>query len=1351
MPPKPDNAQSRSPRVDKSFVTRLLPGAATAARDGRAAARARESSSEIPSNSQSRQSSTAQQTALAQTKSAPAITPPIVQETPPSSTEAASSSPKPQQSPSHKRQTAPQNLDSQAPPASAAKGKTFAQAAATRAPPPLSSKNQDASLLPIFKFNLASALPHKGRTLDAGTMDAMDQAEQESRRQELKFAAKSRFINDSSSASSSQSLYEGPTVDFKWFATHAVKLFIALQCLDQDATPDAISLSPLAAETAIHRAIERSMADDTFFDAFFTERPKKGKALRVPISVHANQYDLNDIYAMICPPQGLECPELIPQLLKIVAYFPVTYSKGFSPTANGMLWRVTLSQTTPLHEDTILSFEFVVKWNASRIRDQLLVWQILVDTFRKRYSIDLNLKCFHVDAPLRMFNARSHQQHTEHSSAFVPTFRITYEGQSSTDLAAQLKIIGQIHHTTTRIPPSTDSRCPDGFEFKVACPLLDPSEPNRPLWTKAVITELIAIADASAASIDVVIKHHLAKIAPPCGLSEQSLFEIVTENAPGTAFDSFSSTISNLLSDHILVPNHSLPGLLKLNPARAQMKEIQLVLPNTYVIRAKERDTSIWIDATFGAPAELPPIKFACWYLTAALSFNAFSKDPKEKITPFELWRYAQAQASRMDAFLKIIVKSEYQKLRLDFVARQTRADDGENIVNEEPNPAFFIEPGLISEIVESAEPNNAVNLLAAPFLFPPSFKRFHWLYLRATRRDEDRAQLQNCFLFKSRQANAPTITTLCSGDAGGCHYTQINLQPHQIAEIKEKLGKRNGSLMLYSTLNDDSQHWEYAQHLFEEVDLKTFLKDEAWKMQPKPFPPPDFDLELPPPPPAVDISDDSEGEEQDAETHKQLTDLHARILRLAENADEYSLFPHRADLAKSQKSSAQTRLNSIADEISSLAKQSAAALKPSSSDTTRSLASTIQQLASSQIPIIRKLISNIATVARKGKLSVAAADPSHAIQHFLLRIKSSFRADSALEYLKFSKESDKWTLLDSFEIDFMPYSQNSLHMSIAMAAQHARLVYSALPSQVGEVQQDGTLLDGTENFGVLPQLAPYLPPSKQKAVLLQSFVRNEYPKLAHHPIAPGKLTFAEYLERKGGNPNNYSEMPSDHVLCETALIARACCLNIAVLWHVKGLWKTFLLPHGTQTNIVLVVLYTNMGVEQSAANKDSKARFQPCESPCNRFFPLYPSNSGWIKNPIFKPTTPQSQNPQTTASIISKLGHFDKRRNKQSLLSATVEVSGSECSADEASEATADVSYQQWMAGGFIDDDFVDQTPPSEFALEQQTTATAAINELNLECILEVFRRKIHPRVDDSDLDELLNLGSEAGAQGAL
>lgn len=622
-----------------------------------------------------------------------------------------------------------------------------------------------------------------------------------------------------------------------------------------------------------------------------------------------------------------------------------------------------------------------------------------------------------------------------------------------------------------------------------------------------------------------------------------------------------------------------------------------------------------------------------------------------------------------------------------------------------------------------------------------------------ASRREADRVPIQNLYLFKSRQANAPTITTLCTGDSHGRHFTQINLQPQQIADLKDKLGKRNGSQMLFSTLNSSNEHWEYARHLFEDLDIKDFLKGERWKVQPKPFPPPAPDLEPPPPPAPVDAdADESEDESHNATIYDQLCDIRARILRLAENVDEYSLHSHRADIAKSQKTSAQTRLNSIADEIIALAKQASATLQPSSSETVRTLVNTIQDIASSQTPIIRKLISNIATVARKGKLPAPTTNTTPSIQHFLLRIKSSFRADSAITYLKLSEDS-KWSLLDSFHIDFMPYSQNSLYMSIAMAAQHARSVYSALPTQVAVVQPDGTLRDGEENFGVLPQLATYLPPTKQNTVLLQSFVRNLYPKLSHLPVAPGNLTFAEYIERKGRNSRVYSEMPSDHVLCETALIARACCINIAVLWHVRGLWKTFLLPHGPQSNIVLVVLYTNMGVEQAPTRKDSReVRLQPCDSPCNRFFPLYPFNSSWIKNPIFKPAVPQSQDPAVTASIVAKLGHFDKRRNKESILSATVDVSGSECSPDTASEATADATLQQWMADGFIDDDFVDQTPPSEFALEEQraATATAATNELHLECILEVFRRKTHPRVDDSDLDELLNLGTGAGAAGA-
>ena len=1206
----------------------------------------------------------------------------------------------------------------------------------------------DCSHLPIFRF--ATTIPLKARAPDAASTAAADQVEQENRRQDLKLVSKMRFTKDSSSASSSQSLAEGPTVDFKWFSSKAVKLFVALQCLDQEATASSISFCSPAAERAILNAVESEMSSDPFYDAFFMNHHKKGKTLRVPITIHANQYDLNDIYVIICPPLNLDSPDLRPHLLKLIAYFPIIYSKDFIPKSNGMLWRVTLREATPVHEDLILGFAFVVKWDARRVRDQLLAWEILVDILAQRHHIDLLAESFHVDAPLRILSSGK-QQTRDISTAYIPKFVITYEGQNPTDLASQLRVIGLLHHTTVRIAASADSRCPDGIDFRITCPLLDPNEDSRPSWTEPVIAELIAKADAAAKiDTDVIIKQHLARIAPSCGLTKEALFEIVSRNSASVKVDAFSSVLANMLADNVIVINHSCPGLLKLNPARAPTKEIRLIFPNSYIMRAKERDVSIWIDTTFGAPADHSVIKYACWYLTAALSHSAFSKDPQDKISPYDLWRYAQAQAARIDKVLSDLTQTKHQKLWIDFDSSQPKSAEGDNIADEEPNPAFFAEPALLGEILESAERDSSVSLLAAPFLFPPQLKRHNWLYIMASRRENDSVHLQNIFLFKSRNSSAITISTLCVGDAHGRHYTQINLQMQQVTEVIERLGKRNGSMMLYSTLNSKFKHWKYIQHIFEELSIQEFLKGKRWKMQPIPFPDSEPAPHAPAPPAKVDDDADvSEDEEQDSEFFDTLSDFRARIIRLAESADEYSLYPHRQDLNGTLKKQAQTRLNSIASEMESISKEAIAGLKSTSSEKTRSQADTVHNLAATQVPIIRKMIAAIGFVARRGKLPVQPSNPPVSISHFMLKIKSYFRADSAITHLKSSEDLKSWTLLDSFQIGFMPYSQNSLHLSISMAAQHARSRYMPAPSSRDEkCERKGQ--ENSEDLA-LPQLSPYLPPSRQTATLMQSDARNAYSKFAHLPVAPGKLSYRDYLTHKGANPEAYSEIPSDHVLCETSLIARCFQLNVAIIWHVNDRWRIFLLPLGPQSNITLVLLYTKMGVEQVPSKGGKSVHLQPCEAPCNRFFPLYPHNEEWIRNSAFKQAIPQSQDQSKSASIIAKIGDFNARVNKESIFAAIVEVEGSQDSPDTPSEATVDATYSQWMAEGFIDDDPIEQTPPSIFAMEEdRSLAISATNQLHAECIALIHQRKTHPRVDDSDLDSLLGPTSENRAQGA-
>ena len=119
-------------------------------------------------------------------------------------------------------------------------------------------------------------------------------------------------------------------------------------------------------------------------------------------------------------------------------------------------------------------------------------------------------------------------------------------------------------------------------------------------------------------------------------------------------------------------------------------------------------------------------------------------------------------------------------------------------------------------------------------------------------------------------------------------------------------------------------------------------------------------------------------------------------------------------------------------------------------------------------------------------------------------------------------------------------------------------------------------------------------------------------------------------------------------------------------------------------------------------------------------------------------------------ASIIAEIGKFNSRVNKESIFGAVVDVDDGSDSVDTPSEATADATYSEWMADGFIDDDFVDQTPPSTFAMEQHSAAISTTNELHIECLLEIYRRKIHPRVDDSDLDSIEGLSGKHRVQGA-
>ena len=86
-------------------------------------------------------------------------------------------------------------------------------------------------------------------------------------------------------------------------------------------------------------------------------------------------------------------------------------------------------------------------------------------------------------------------------------------------------------------------------------------------------------------------------------------------------------------------------------------------------------------------------------------------------------------------------------------------------------------------------------------------------------------------------------------------------------------------------------------------------------------------------------------------------------------------------------------------------------------------------------------------------------------------------------------------------------------------------------------------------------------------------------------------------------------------------------------------------------------------------------------------------------------------------------------------MLSAVAEVEGS-ASEDTASIATVDVTYNEWMGNGFICDDHVDQSPPSAFAKDNHQFIISTTNRAHLDSVNDAYRKKIHPKVDDSDLD---------------
>ena len=1178
-----------------------------------------------------------------------------------------------------------------------------------------------------------------------------------------------RFISGASTASGELSIDTQECMPLKWYKENSKTLWVSL--IPDDLVTPSKDIAPRqgvfakAIKDAIHDAMSKNSKT---FGKWFSS---KGQILS-PVSVDVNNSNPNDITAIFCPPNNIECPELIEQVKALEAAVPIPYKPEARPKQPGLFF-ISFSEFNPLDDITVLSLSFHISFNSESVRKNFSLAADIIIRHFGTIGINLIPPEFELSLPHPIKD-----DDKELKGRTIPAkILVTYNAPTLENLQDLTLKIGRMHGITITTTNSTSAT--SNFSFRVHCKLFEHRiDTERPLWTKDIIDTLHAEAQSKAAqNVDAVLKllfchHHIEERGDNLRTIRSKLNFTDSDNA---ALDDkkLAEKLQLLITDKLVQISPTDPSIFMVAPNRRKWKGLKLILKDKSVLKLQQKDLGLHLSTPFGLPHDQTPVSMACFYLTtscAALSTNTISTS----FTTYDLWRY---MVTRFEQY-KTFVETTPQHV----IASHTAALERTGAIEaERMTPSFLLQ--YASECAESATPNSFVNPVAASCLcFPSEFKKFNWFFLQMKDNieiessDDITSSLELVYHVKSENKDAKTIFikfvgSFNRGESFG-HFISLNVPPSKSDEFISKCISSTGKayISVCSTwppkLFKDFPIKE-AQHLIYESSISQIIEiglsaSQAIEIASSQSQASANDAGAESVGPRKDLTSGNDQHVDDAGADRRVADSDADATAYEHDSDQaltdvlqnLELVNTRLSIAFSRASGFNTlnlsnidrellacrfidELCILSREICSLIEQ-AIALKgdfpPASPDIPEELnpikiLEKMDEEAQKKLQeldeLTAKLKDRLANIRALPESSTPRPKPKpKPISDHLLRIRSSFTVDSIAANIETDPLTKRLQLFNTFWVLPIKNSNSSFYHSVLIASSQPHIKPQLLQGE------------RTHFSYVLKKEI-----TRDVVLLFEQVTKSMFRGFADCAICSvSSTTFNDYLERKQAPKNTWEAMPEDHFLCTPSLVAQAWQLNIMIVWKRKGLMKVFALPHGSHDSPIIPILFS---ADKAQQGQDGNPIIVTSPT-ANRFFPLCVCEDkldSWDTTFMAVPEMPDSAQ-STSAPIISAT--FVKKVDKEFAFQSPVMVDGpgkdgKEVSADETSERTIDglSAESQAIMQAFINDQSDDEEPgPPSYnpVLEQvdKEMIMRSLTEANVTMFKKIRRRRIFDDDDD-------------------
>jgi hypothetical protein len=1154
-------------------------------------------------------------------------------------------------------------------------------------------------------------------------------------RSALREILESKFETSLTMSESSLSQFDGKRGwDLSWYEENHFTLFVSMNMepVDMRAAGTDFAFSKDTIEAQIQHALESEMAKTKSLDGCFisikaNQSKPAIKFLQIPVKI-AMTIDGHDRASIItleaCPPDSKGAPskeEMKTSVLTLSCRFPVTYRESYRrPDDTQRFWVCSFKEDNPIDDILFTAVDFQIQFNEEKVDKQSLVaWKIIHAWFLEHHKHDMNDQELFSRRMMagKLTVAKLEQRVTQ------PRFYITYNSPNFESQTALIETLGILHNTITRIPPKSNSLCPNGFEFKFYCLFFDPkNKAPRPLSLKPVIQR-------------VHDKIH-SQITPESALrllfQQQSNFNsgLSSEEIQGAKIPTAETAIATLLQQGFLVQSKSAADRYVINPTQRPWKELRIYLNNQSIFAVNHKDCGIWIDQSSGLASDLPPLSMKCFALHVATAYSAITR---EHVSPAQLEEFMQYRYNHFKILLGHLEQNEHalQLLQQKHASDLEKSKDSRIDPDFIANPAFWSDIQLIRELSECV--GNSSNSCMWSFLFlPTEFHQFNYLIISSTPHLDPGGHpsvklCQPTYHFISEKPKAATISLMYQGGQNG-HLTSLLIPTFKFSDFRKAALAENNNCFQIRFLKGKAQFWKPIEQIFFDVSLAAFASKTAPKINIC-LPSTSVTSESAAAATTNVVTDDAHEGDNGAGAAAGDANVTARgkdkkdrkkpskaekiavkvrsaitnIETLCDQADGLSLTTHNSHLDAAKLLAQITPICDQLQEIPSSLQSGDLDLLEKSNAEGESLIRSFY-LMTRRIDTVLELREKLTTASappssakasstphRKGgrgagKNASKATQPPSMTMDFMLRIKSDFAADDVSENINNN------CLLSLFHITPTPTSLVSFYHSLIHASSHE------------------TVKDEMETIFDM-----VLEPSKQLASRIQQTTRAAFDKVRSKPMVKGGRTFEEYLEYK--NASSWNVIPNDHVLGEMSLCCQVWKLNVALIWKRNGVWRLFVLTHGGASPVICLLYARTRVILQS----DSQLEFQ-CSDVC-RFFPLHPLNDDWFSNELFIAAIPCSMQEGEEPEPIAT---FNAAVDKEFRFQSEVAVDGA-ASSDESSVITADLSASQLM-DSFVDDEDMSQGPlpiPPEIAAIPLPLIASTINSAMARPLHEIVRRR--------------------------